>query len=112
MSLLGYKIFSTIDDFYEWQGYNGNPAVGTVNHELGYSTDNPINSIRYTYPHPHPGAESVTYDSLNMPVTITGGDVRVIAVITDECPVNLIPTGLITESEARTQGWVTDLFDG
>ena len=51
-ALLGYKIFDTLQDFYDWQGYNGSPSDNTVNYRLGFTDYNVTK--RYTYPTPHP----------------------------------------------------------
>ena len=110
-TLLGYKIFDTLQDFYDWQGYNGNPNIGTVNKIMGYSTDNPIDSIRFTIPIPHSTATSITYDDLGMPTSITGSDLRALSPVTSDCPIECVPTGLITKASAIAEGWDLEPID-
>ncbi|NVM36897.1 MAG: hypothetical protein HWN81_14970 [Candidatus Lokiarchaeota archaeon] len=99
-----FAILNTLQEFYNWQGYNGNPAKGTVNQILGFSTDNPNRTYRYTYPHPHPSA-SFDIDQYGMPENIIGDDLRVCYAIDWKCPINNIPATLLEFSEVRAQGW-------
>lgn len=101
-----YIIKDTLQDFYVLQGYNGSPAVGTINQRLGYSTSNP-NTFRYTYPNPHPSA-SFTADGYEMPINITGDDLRVCSAIDWTIPIENLDTiisELKTLEEVQAQGW-------
>jgi len=100
---LGYKIFNTLQDFYNWQGYDESPEDGTVNKIMGFSTANIINSIRFTIPMPHSSVTSVVYDSLRMPTSIIGSDLRVLSPITDDCPGGSVPMGLLAKE--AVEGW-------
>ena len=98
-----------MEDFYAWQGYNGNPAVGTVNHTLGFSTENVEGSTRYTFPMVYKDS-TADYDSYGMPIegTIVGVEQRVISVINDDCPSQHIPTGLITRGDFLALDWLPE----
>ena len=104
--LLGFVIFNTLYDFFQWQGDHNSPAVGTVNYFLGYSVSNPLKSVCYTRPIPHPNSSQVVYDQYLIPIEINGEDLRVLATITDLCPVNLLPSSLITLEQAELEGWI------
>lgn len=97
---------NTLENFYAWQGTNGNPEIGTVNEILGFSTNNP-NTYRYTKPILHKDS-TCDYDSYDMPIvgTITGVETDVYYVIETDCPSNKVPTGLITVEEFESLDWV------
>lgn len=103
---LGFKIRDNIDDFYDWQGHNGDPAPGTVNYVLNYSLSNPSGTYRYSKPFPKPEA-TVVYDENGMPEPggITGPDIRIYHEVTTECPENLRPTGLVSRDVIDAEGW-------
>ncbi len=115
-ALLGYKIFDTLTDFYNWQGYNGNPTDGTVNKVMGYSTTNPLGTYRYTKPYPHPSVDQtdITLDQNDMPTAISGSELRVCCVIDVNCPDELMgqafTDSLISLSAAQTEGWFISIL--
>jgi len=97
---------STLTEFYAWQGTNGNPAPGTVNYILGFSTNHPT-THRYTFPVIHKDS-TVDLDNDSMPVdgTIVGVEKDVIFDIDNRCPPEKIPTDLLTEAEYQALNWV------
>jgi hypothetical protein len=104
LMIKGYKIFDNIEKFYNWQGKNGSPAVGTVNYILGFSTNNSQGTFRYTYPNPHSTA-SFDVDKYGMPENISGNDLRVCCEIDHRCPKNKIPDGLETLEQVKEKGF-------
>lgn len=101
--ILGYKIFNNLDDFYAWQGYNGDPAPDTVNYIMGFGTKSPF-TTRYTYPYPHPSA-SYNVNTYGLPETVTGPDQRICAIIDSTCPPSKVPSNLQTLEEVQAEGW-------
>jgi len=127
MEGIGMKQFKkgTLSEFYAWQGTDEDPAPGTVNHTLGYSTANlregGNKTVRYSRPLPHPSQE-VVRDVRGMPSNITPkrntamenagittNHSDVIWVIDDNCPPDDMPSDLIDQEEAKRQGWCRDL---
>ncbi len=101
-----YKIFDDLDSFYAWQGYDEDPADGTVNKVLWFSIENP-NTYRYSYPYPN-GTATYEKDAYGMPFNITGDDIRVCTRIDDECPDELMPNGLVSLDEVKSEGWFNE----
>ncbi len=97
-----YKIYESLDAFYNWQGVDLTPAEGTVNAELGYPRGL---TLRYTYPNP---SDSATFekDDQGMPINIQGADLRVCCFIDDKCPENLVPIGLLTKDQVLAEGFL------
>jgi hypothetical protein len=104
LMIKGYKIFDNLEQFYNWQGKNGSPDVGTVNYILGFSTNNSQGTFRYTYPHPHNTA-TFDLDVYGMPENIQGNDLRVCAAVDSRCPIEKLPSGLITKEQAQAEGF-------
>jgi len=103
-----YKIFNNINDFYDWQGTNGSPSDGTVNKELGFSTNNISGTFRYTYPTPYPSA-LFELDQYGMPINIRGSNIKVCAFIDCNCPEGLVPEDLKTLEDVKLLGWFPDI---
>ena len=108
MDILGYWR-TDLNNFYDWQGENGNPDQGTVNQILDFSTSNSGGTVRYTFPQIHKDA-TCQMDSLDMPVknTIVGAITDIICVIDDQCPPSKIPTGLLSKEEFDALDWINN----
>ena len=110
MAILGFWR-TTLDNFYDWQGENGNPAEGTVNQILGYSTNNINGVTRYTEPIVHKNS-TCDRDFLGMPIrgSIIGVETDVICTIDENCPPSKIPPELLTQEEFDSLNWVDRFF--
>lgn len=111
MIFLGYKR-DTLENFYNWQGYDGNPAEGTVNQISGYNTDNVNGTTRYTFPMIHKDS-TCDYDEHGMPIigTITGAETDVIYIVDDDCPTGNIPSDLMTQEEFDALDWINITYE-
>ena len=105
ITFLGYKR-STLEEFYLWQGENGNPTVGTVNYIMGFNTNN-TKTHRYTFPVIHKDSTcELNGDSMPIIGSIQGAEKDVIYLIDSSCPINKIPDNLINQEEFDSLNWV------
>lgn len=104
-NFLGYWR-TTLEEFYTWQGQNGNPAQGTVNAILGLQSGKP--TIRYTSPRIHKDA-TCNLDSEGMPIagSITG-EQDIICLIDSGCPSEKIPSNLLTQEQFAALNWLPE----